>query len=97
LGFRINNFSYITDANNIPSETLEKLKGTEILVLNALQREPHISHFNLQEALAMVENIKPRKAYFTHISHKLGTHADVSEELPTGVQLAYDGLRLSMI
>jgi phosphoribosyl 1,2-cyclic phosphate phosphodiesterase len=97
LGFRINNFSYVTDANNIPDETLEKLKGTEILVLNALQREPHISHFNLQEALAMVEKIKPRKAYFTHISHKLGTHADVSEELPTGVQLAYDGLRLSMI
>jgi phosphoribosyl 1,2-cyclic phosphate phosphodiesterase len=68
--------------------------GTQILVLNALQREPHVSHFNLTEALNMVEKIKPVKTYFTHISHKLGTHADVSKELPDHVSLAYDGLQI---
>lgn len=94
LGFRFGNFSYITDANFIPDSTIDKLKGTEILVLNALQRESHISHFNLQEALATVEKIKPKKTYFTHISHKLGLHADVSRELPPNVVLAYDGLQL---
>jgi phosphoribosyl 1,2-cyclic phosphate phosphodiesterase len=96
MGFRFNNFCYITDANNIPQETLQKLKGTEVLVLNALQREPHISHFNLSQALEMVEVIKPQKAYFTHISHKLGTHADVSKELPQNVLLAYDGLQIAL-
>jgi phosphoribosyl 1,2-cyclic phosphate phosphodiesterase len=96
MGFRFNNFSYITDANNIPQETLQKLTGTEVLVLNALQREPHISHFNLSQALEMVEIIKPQLAYFTHISHKLGTHADVSKELPDNVLLAYDGLQIAL-
>lgn len=96
LGFRIGNFSYITDANLIPAATLERLKGTEVLVLNALQRDAHISHFNLQEAIAMVGVIKPKKAYFTHISHKLGTHRRVQEELPENVMLAYDGLQLVM-
>ena len=96
LGFRFGNFSYITDANFIPDETIEKLKGTEILVLNALQRSPHISHFNLEEALAMVNRIKPAKTYFTHISHNLGLHADVSKELPSDVMLSYDGLQLEM-
>lgn len=96
LGFRINNFSYITDTNNIPEPTLKKLEGTEILVLNALQRKPHISHYNLEEALAMVAQIKPTQAYFIHISHKLGLHADVVAELPNNVHLAYDGLRLSL-
>jgi phosphoribosyl 1,2-cyclic phosphate phosphodiesterase len=95
LGFRIGNFSYITDANFIPEETMKRLQGTEVLVLNALQREPHISHFNLQEALAMVEKLKPVKTYFTHISHKLGLHSDVTRELPENVSLAYDGLRIS--
>jgi phosphoribosyl 1,2-cyclic phosphate phosphodiesterase len=94
LGFRFENFSYITDANFIPEDTLEKLKGTEILVLNALQRDPHISHFNLKEALQMVEKIRPKQAFFTHISHKLGTHSDVSKELPGNVMLAYDGLQI---
>jgi phosphoribosyl 1,2-cyclic phosphate phosphodiesterase len=95
LGFRIENFSYITDANFIPGETIEKLRGTETLVLNALQREQHISHFNLTEALEMVETIKPRDTYFTHISHKLGLHADVAKELPDHVSLAFDGLQIS--
>jgi phosphoribosyl 1,2-cyclic phosphate phosphodiesterase len=96
FGFRFDNFSYITDANFISDETFEKLKGTEVLVLNALQREPHISHFNLKEALVMVEKIKPKTTYLTHISHKLGTHAAVSKELPNGVMLAYDGLQLEL-
>jgi phosphoribosyl 1,2-cyclic phosphate phosphodiesterase len=93
FGFRFENFSYITDANFIPDETVEKLRGTELLVLNALQREPHISHFNLTEALVMIEKINPKLTYLTHISHKLGTHADVSRDLPDNVMLAYDGLQ----
>jgi phosphoribosyl 1,2-cyclic phosphate phosphodiesterase len=96
LGFRFENFSYITDANYIPDGTMEKLKGTEVLVLNALQREPHISHFNLKEALSMIEQISPKKTFLTHISHKLGRHADVSKELPANVMLAYDGMQLTL-
>lgn len=96
LGFRFENFSYITDANYIPDDTIEKLKGTEVLVLNALQREPHISHFNLKEALHMIERIAPKTTFLTHISHKLGTHADVSKELPANVMLAYDGMQLTL-
>lgn len=91
LGFRVGNFSYITDANRIPDETFKKLEGTEVLVLNALQKEKHISHFNLQEALEVVEKVKPKKALFTHISHKLGLHRDLEKELPEGVALAFDG------
>ncbi len=94
LGFRIQNFSYITDAKFIPPETIDKLKGTEVLVLNALQREQHISHLNLAEALEMVKTIDPQHTYFTHISHKLGLHADVDEELPDNVTLAFDGLQV---
>lgn len=96
LGFRIKNFSYITDANFIPDETAERLAGTEILVLNALQKEKHVSHFNLQEALAEVKRIKPEKAYFTHISHKLGRHSDIEKELPPNVSLAFDGLQFDL-
>lgn len=96
MGFRIGNFSYITDANFIPDSTLQKIEGTEILVLNALQREQHVSHFNLQEALMMAEKIKSQKTYFTHISHKLGLHADVQKELPSDVFLAYDGLQIDV-
>jgi phosphoribosyl 1,2-cyclic phosphate phosphodiesterase len=96
MGFRIGDFSYITDAKFIPQETLERLKGTRTLVLNALQREQHISHFNLEEAIEMVQKIEPEKAYFTHISHKLGRHSKVSEELPDNISLAYDGLQLSL-
>ena len=95
-GFRTGNFSYITDANYIPSDTLEKLKGTEILVLNALQREQHISHFNLHEALQVVEEIRPRRTYLTHLSHKMGLHADVEKELPDDVSLAFDGLKITL-
>lgn len=94
LGFRINDVAYITDANFIPEKTYEKLKGIRILILNALQREPHVSHFNLKEALEVVARVRPEKAYFTHISHKLGTHKEIEKELPPNVSLAYDGLKL---
>ncbi|HEY9006712.1 MAG TPA: MBL fold metallo-hydrolase [Ohtaekwangia sp.] len=96
LGFRFGNFSYITDANFIPDETLERLKGTEILVLNALQHERHVSHFNLTEALAMAEKINPGKTYLLHMSHKLGLHATIEKRLPGNVALAYDGLQLDI-
>lgn len=96
FGFRIGNFSYITDANLIPESTLKKLEGTEVLVLTALQKEHHVSHFNLAEAVEMVKKIKPRNAYFTHISHKLGLHAAVETELPSDVHLGYDGLQVSL-
>jgi phosphoribosyl 1,2-cyclic phosphate phosphodiesterase len=94
LGFRIGDFSYITDANQIPDATHEKLKGTKILVINALQKEQHISHFNLKEAIEVVKKINPDKAYFTHISHKMGLHAEVSKELPQNISLAVDGQQL---
>lgn len=96
LGFRIGDFSYITDANSIPEATHEKLKGTKILVINALQREHHISHFNLKEAIDIVKVINPEKAYFTHISHKLGLHAAVEKELPENISLAIDGLQFTV-
>jgi phosphoribosyl 1,2-cyclic phosphate phosphodiesterase len=96
LGFRIGNFSYITDANAIPGPTFEKLKGTHTLVINALQREDHISHFNLEQAITMVKRISPQKAYFTHISHKMGLHAEVSKELHKSIELAVDGLQISL-
>jgi phosphoribosyl 1,2-cyclic phosphate phosphodiesterase len=96
LGFRIGGFSYITDANSIPDSTLRLLEGTDTLVLNALQREKHISHFNLDEATAMALRIGARQTYFTHISHKLGFHKQVDESLPNNISLAFDSLTLSL-
>jgi phosphoribosyl 1,2-cyclic phosphate phosphodiesterase len=96
LGFRIGNLAYITDANHIPEETLQRLQGLQCLVLNALQREPHISHFSLDEAIRMAQIIGARKTYFTHISHKLGLHREVEKELPPGIELAWDGLQFTL-
>lgn len=96
FGFRIGDFSYITDANFIPDETLARLKGTNVLVLNALQREKHISHFNLKEAIEMAERIGANQTYFTHMSHKMGLHKDVAKELPPTLALAYDGLTITL-
>ena len=90
--FRVENFTYITDANFIDEIELEKIKGSEIVVLNALRKEKHLSHFNLQEAISLLEKIKPKKAYLTHISHLMGKHQDVSNELPDFIEIAYDGL-----
>jgi phosphoribosyl 1,2-cyclic phosphate phosphodiesterase len=96
LGFRIKDFTYITDAKTISESEQEKIKGSKILVINALQREKHISHFTLDEAIEFAQKISAEKTYFTHISHKLGKHIDVSKELPKGIELAYDGLVLEI-
>jgi phosphoribosyl 1,2-cyclic phosphate phosphodiesterase len=92
LGFRIGDFAYVTDANYIAPHVKDQLRGLKVLVLNALRREEHISHFSLSEAVAMVAELQPAQAYFTHMSHVLGRHADVQQELPAGVALAWDGL-----
>jgi phosphoribosyl 1,2-cyclic phosphate phosphodiesterase len=94
--FRIRNFTYITDAKSVDELEFEKIKGTEILVVNALRREEHISHFNLTEALAFIEKVNPKKAYLTHISHLLGKQGEVSKELPKRVEIAYDGLQFDI-
>jgi phosphoribosyl 1,2-cyclic phosphate phosphodiesterase len=96
LGFRVGNFTYITDANFISDESKQLIKGSEVIVLNALRREKHISHFNLEEALELVDELKPKQAYFTHISHQLGLHELVNNQLPPGVACAYDGLQVSL-
>jgi phosphoribosyl 1,2-cyclic phosphate phosphodiesterase len=96
LGFRINDFTYITDANYIAPKELDKIAGTKVLVLNALRKSKHISHFNLEEAIELVHLIKPEQAYFTHISHLLGKHDDVTAELPENIHLLYDGLELKL-
>ncbi len=96
LGFRIGDFSYITDANHIEDEELEKVKGSQVLVLNALRKEPHISHFHLDKAIEIAQYINAPKTYFTHISHQLGLHEEVEASLPSGIFLAYDGLKLAL-
>jgi phosphoribosyl 1,2-cyclic phosphate phosphodiesterase len=95
LGFRIDDFVYITDANKIDDYVKEKIKGCEVLVLNALRRESHVSHFTLAEAVELCNELKPKKAFFTHISHQLGMHNEVNNELPEHINLAYDGLQLN--
>ena len=96
FGFRVNDFTYITDANFISDKEKEKIKGTKVLVLNALRREKHISHFTLDEAIAIANELKATTTYFTHISHQLGLHKDVSKELPPNIKLAYDRLSLEL-
>jgi phosphoribosyl 1,2-cyclic phosphate phosphodiesterase len=96
FGFRIKDFTYITDANYIAPEEMEKIRGSEVLVVNALRKEKHISHYNLDEALALIEELQPRQAYLTHISHHLGLHSEVSLSLPANVMLAYDSLSFTM-
>lgn len=94
--FRIGNFTYITDANFISAEEKAKLKGSEVIVVNALRRNHHISHFTFEEALELIDELKPKKAYFTHISHQLGMHQEVELELPSHIRLAYDGLTIEV-
>lgn len=96
LGFRFGDFTYITDANSISQREIDKIAGSKILVLNALRREKHISHFTLEEAIEMAERIGAETTYFTHISHQLGIHDEVSKELPSHIKLAYDGLVLDI-
>jgi phosphoribosyl 1,2-cyclic phosphate phosphodiesterase len=96
LGFRIADFTYITDAKSISEKELEKVKGTKILIVNALHRSSHISHFNLEEALEFINKVKPQQAYLTHISHLFGLHDEIEHDLPEGVSLAYDGLTIEI-
>lgn len=94
FGYRIDDFTYLTDVKYMSSEEMEKIMGSKILVVNALRQEAHHSHFNLKEALQFVEKVKPESTYLTHISHHLGFHAEVEKELPENVHLAYDNLIL---
>ena len=96
FGYRIDNFAYLTDVKTIESEEIEKIKGVEVLVINALREEPHHSHFSLQDALDFVTLVQPKKTYFTHISHLLGFHDLVEKKLPPNVFLAYDNLEISI-
>lgn len=96
FGYRIGNFTYITDAKTISEEEKQKIKGSEILVINALQKEKHISHLTYDEALDLAREIGAKKTYLTHVSHRLGTHKEISAELPDGIYLAYDGLELNL-
>lgn len=96
LGFRFGKFTYITDANKIDESEKEKIRGSEVLVLNALRKTKHISHFTLSEAVEMAQELKMPTTYFTHISHQLGLHAEIEAELPDGIHLSYDGLSLKV-
>ncbi|HNZ68297.1 MAG: MBL fold metallo-hydrolase [Prolixibacteraceae bacterium] len=96
LGFRTGDLTYLTDVNAIPEKEMKKIRGTRMLVVNALRHEKHISHFNLEEALRLIEEISPRYSYLTHLSHSLGKHLDVEKTLPGNVFLAYDGLSVTL-
>jgi phosphoribosyl 1,2-cyclic phosphate phosphodiesterase len=96
LGYRIEDFTYITDVNFISEKELEKVYGTKVLVLGALQRNKHISHFTLDEAIEVAQKVNADMTYLTHISHKMGLHAEVEKELPANIRLAYDGLKVRL-
>ena len=96
LGFRVNDLTYITDAKTISRKEIEKIKGTRVLVINALRISEHISHFNLNEALSFINEVKPEVAYLTHVSHLMGRSEDVEKQLPDKVMLAYDGLQVDI-
>jgi phosphoribosyl 1,2-cyclic phosphate phosphodiesterase len=96
MGFRFGKFTYITDANRIDPESKEKIRGSEVMVLNALRKQRHISHFTLEEAVNMVQELEVPFGYFTHISHQLGLHDEVETELPSGIHLAYDRLIIEL-
>lgn len=96
LAFRIGDFTYITDANYIASEEMAKIYGSKVVVVNALQKDKHISHYNLEEAIRLAQHLGAEKTYFTHISHKMGLHHQVSQELPHNIEIAYDRLSLCL-
>lgn len=96
LGFRFGDFTYITDANYIAPEEKEKIKGSRVLVLNALRKTPHISHYTLDEAVKLAQELAVPQTYLTHLSHQMGRHADVEKELPAGVDIAWDGLEIEL-
>lgn len=96
FGFRIQDFTYLTDAVMIPEEEMFKIYGTKVMVLNALRKEKHYSHFNLEQALALMEKINPEKGYLTHISHQMGKYEKINAEMPPNIELAFDGLKITL-
>jgi phosphoribosyl 1,2-cyclic phosphate phosphodiesterase len=96
LGFRIGDFTYITDANRIEESEQKKITGSKVLTLNTLRREPHISHFNLEQGVEMAQKLEVPETYFTHLSHQMGLHEEINKELPPGISLGYDGLVISL-
>jgi phosphoribosyl 1,2-cyclic phosphate phosphodiesterase len=94
LGFRIADFSYLTDASTINVEELDKMRGSKVVIINGLRIKKHHSHFNLIEAIEILQELNPREGYITHISHQLGFHEAINKTLPKGIQLAYDGLKI---
>lgn len=95
LGFRVGNVAYCTDVNAIPPQSMERLQGLDVLVLDALRNRPHVTHFSLEEAIAVAEKLAPRRTIFTHISHEL-SHAKTNASLPQGMELGYDGMRIEL-
>ena len=96
FGFRLNQFAYLTDVKTIEDSEIDKLKGVKVLVVNALREKPHHSHFNLEEAIAFIQKVKPQKAYLIHISHYMGFHEEVQQRLPDNIYLAYDNLQITI-
>ncbi len=96
FGFRVGDFSYVTDASHIPDAERAKMEGSKVMVINALRNSKHISHFSLEEALHQISLVNPERAYITHLSHFIGLHTDVQKKLPPGVFLAHDGLRVGI-
>lgn len=96
FGYRIGDFAYLTDVKTIEDLEIEKIKGIKVLVINVLRKEPHPTHFNLEEALAFIEKVQPEKTYFTHISHNFGFHENIESELPENVFVAYDNLEITI-
>lgn len=96
FGFRFGKIAYVTDVNRLENAEIDKLRGLDVLVLNALRKEDHISHYNLEQALEIIAEVKPEKAYLTHLSHQMGFHDEVQNELPENVFLAYDGLQMTV-
>ncbi|GHE30630.1 hydrolase [Sphingobacterium griseoflavum] len=96
LGFRFGDFAYITDAKTISESSRALLQGVKVLVVNALQEEPHISHFTREEALQFAKELNAEETYLTHISHRFGKHADIEQDLPAGVHVAFDGLKITV-
>lgn len=94
LGYRIGGLAYITDANHLEALAWERLEGVDVLVINALRRQPHVSHYTLEEALEVIEQVSPKRAFLTHLSHQMGCARDLAPELPLHVRVAYDGLRV---
>jgi len=96
FGFRIGDFSYISDAKFIPEKEKNKIKGSKIIVLNALRKQKHYSHFNLSEALDLMKEFQPERGFLTHISHQMGIYREIVKELPQNISIAYDGLEINL-